>query len=162
MVETKENIRSLLKLMRTAFDNIKFQNKGNTWLDFANGESPEKKCMSGWVRFTSRSICSMISVSYTTHIYDYTFPQECFFFFFLRKHSTRMLQATTNPFYYFSIAQGAGICKYKHILLSTRRQCCSDNFNIQGSIRFVLEATLNGQWTHNFTLVLTGRICHLS
>lgn len=32
-----------------------------TWLDFAKDESPQKKCMSGCVRFTSRSICSIIS-----------------------------------------------------------------------------------------------------
>lgn len=32
-----------------------------TWLDFAKDESLQKKCMSGWARFTSRSICSIIS-----------------------------------------------------------------------------------------------------
>lgn len=58
------------------------------------------------------------------------------------------------PFYYFSIAQGAGICKYKHILSRTRRKCSSDNFNIQGSFWivsacFVLEATQSGYRTQS-------------
>lgn len=33
----------------------------------ASSESPEKKCMSGCVRITSRSICSMISLSCTAN-----------------------------------------------------------------------------------------------
>lgn len=35
-----------------------------TWLERANDDSAEKKGMSGCVRLTSLSICSMVSVSY--------------------------------------------------------------------------------------------------
>lgn len=38
-----------------------------TWFDFAYCESPEKNCMSGWVRWTSLLICSIISASYSIH-----------------------------------------------------------------------------------------------
>lgn len=37
----------------------------------AAGEVPEKKCMSGWVRVTSRSICSSTSASWGASVWQH-------------------------------------------------------------------------------------------